>query len=379
MILHIITNLSETGGAEASLKRFIAACPHYRHAVVSLMGVAEREVQALEMQGVSVTSLGIGSALGLATGPFAFSRQIARMRPRVIICWMYHANFFGCLAARLSGSGAPLFWNVRHSLEDLACESRSTRLAIRANRLLSRWADGIIYCSQRSRIQHEALGFSSRHSAFIPNGYCFGMVTTRRSVASSGNRLVIGAAGRLHAAKDYPTLLATAALVLARNPQVEFVLAGKGVSKNNPEFASMLRTAGVDESRVQAIGQVSDMDEFYSGLDLFMLSSTTEGFPNVLAEAMGHGIPCVTTDVGDAADIVGDCGKVVPPHAPEALAEAILEIAALTEVERSELGKRARESVVARFGISGMVSAYLYFLGLEPLSDQVGRGNILNP
>jgi hypothetical protein len=77
--------------------------------------------------------------------------------------------------------------------------------------------------------------------------------------------------------------------------------------------------------------------------------------------------------------VIGDCGKVVSARTPETLAEGALELAALTEVERRELGKRARESVVARFGISGMVSAYLDFLGLEPLSGQAGCDDLLKP
>jgi glycosyltransferase involved in cell wall biosynthesis len=369
MILHVITNLTEIGGAENSMKRFIASCPQYGHGVVSLMGVAEVEADALQTLGVSVIALGIGSAAGMVTGAFGLARQIARWRPRVIMCWMYHANFVGLLAARLADSGLPVIWNVRHSLEDIASESRSTKMAIYANRLLGERVDGIIYCSRRAQAQHEAFGFSARRSVYIPNGYVFPRAPPERGPIAPGGRLVIGAAGRLHPAKDYPTLLAAAARVLRASPRAEFVLAGRDITWDNPKFATMLAATGIDTSRVRAIGQVSDMAKFYAGLDLLVLSSITEGFPNVLAEAMGHGVPVVTTDVGDAAEIVGACGRVVTPRKPNELATAILDMLALPDGERLALGRRAWESVAIRYGIDSVVARYLDFMGLVRTRD----------
>ncbi len=108
------------------------------------------------------------------------------------------------------------------------------------------------------------------------------------------------------------------------------------------------------------LGQRNDIPAVMNALDIHVLSSATEGFPNVIAEAMACGTPCVTTNVGDAASIVGDTGWVVPPTNSEALAEAI--IAALDERKNQCAWRRrqiaARERIRENFDIQVMVKAY---------------------
>ena len=134
---------------------------------------------------------------------------------------------------------------------------------------------------------------------------------------------------------------------------------------DNPKFSALVQSSGVDVTRIRLLGQEKDMDAFYSSLDVFVLSSVTEGFPNVLAEAMGHGVPCVTTDVGDAAYIVDCYGKVVPPRSPEQLANAIIEMLSMPDEKRVALGQRARESVLTRFNIRQVVKQHLDFFDID--------------
>ncbi|MPX98375.1 glycosyltransferase, partial [Salinivibrio sp. VYel6] len=108
-------------------------------------------------------------------------------------------------------------------------------------------------------------------------------------------------------------------------------------------------------------GRRDDITAVMNGFDIFVLSSASEAFPNVLSEAMACGTPCVTTDVGDAAIIVGDTGWVVPPKNPQALAKAILE--AMEERQNNpqawQARKRAcRERIVNNFSIEKMVDSY---------------------
>jgi glycosyltransferase involved in cell wall biosynthesis len=110
---------------------------------------------------------------------------------------------------------------------------------------------------------------------------------------------------------------------------------------------------GVDRD-VRWLGERDDLDVVFAAADASVSASLSEGFPNVLGEAMASGVPCIGTDVGATAAIIGDPTWVVPPGDPAALAAAISAMAALGAAERAELGRQARERVVAEFSVEAL-------------------------
>jgi glycosyltransferase involved in cell wall biosynthesis len=101
------------------------------------------------------------------------------------------------------------------------------------------------------------------------------------------------------------------------------------------------------------------MPRLAAALDVFSLSSSYgESFPNVIGEAMACGVPCVVTDVGDAAWILGNTGRVVPPRDPRALADAWREMIDLGPGGRLALGREARSRVIERFTVESVVARY---------------------
>ncbi len=156
--------------------------------------------------------------------------------------------------------------------------------------------------------------------------------------------------------KDHPTFLAAAARLQAAHPEAVFVCVGDGP----PELASRLRQAARDmglEGRVVWAGQQRDVTGIYNALDLLCLTSTSEAFPNVLAEAMACGLPCIATDVGDAALIMGDTGEVVPVADPAALADRVDRLLRTAPNERRRRGERARSRIVERFSLPVMLTS----------------------
>ena len=93
-------------------------------------------------------------------------------------------------------------------------------------------------------------------------------------------------------------------------------------------------------------------------LDVLVCSYTTEDFPNVVGEAMAYGVPCVATDVGECAKVVGDTGRIVPKQDPQRIGEAILELLRQPLAERIALGAAARQRVVERYEINRTVERY---------------------
>jgi len=107
------------------------------------------------------------------------------------------------------------------------------------------------------------------------------------------------------------------------------------------------------------LDQISDIPSFYQSIDAFLMTSITEGFPNVLVEAMASGLPCISTDVGDAKYIVQDLGSIVPPRNAQALADAILAYVQKTEAEKQSLKLATRERVEQNFSIETVSRQYM--------------------
>ena len=167
---------------------------------------------------------------------------------------------------------------------------------------------------------------------------------------------VIGFAGRYHKAKGYPYLFE--AMGLLKNKNIIFKIAGGGASLDNPEVKALFERYQLDHKKVQLLDQISEMPAFYQSIDALLMTSITEGFPNVLVKAMASGLPCISTDVGDAKYIVQDLGAIVPPRNPQALADAILQYAQKSKAEKQALKQVTRERVEQNFSIEKVSEQY---------------------
>lgn len=147
----------------------------------------------------------------------------------------------------------------------------------------------------------------------------------RAKIGVSSNQKLIGIVGRLDPMKDHYTFLQAAALVLQNLKNVKFLCVGDGPSHYAKKLKELSKKLGI-ENKVIWLGAQKDMPTIYSALDLLVSSSYGEGFSNVIGEAMACGVPCIVTDVGDSALIVGNMGIVVPPKDPQKLAQAIVSL-----------------------------------------------------
>ena len=351
-ICHIITGL-DRGGAELALCGLLETLGQPEQTVVALGGdtpLSARVAKVAELHhlGMKVGRAGPGDLLRL--------RQLLRTdgRPDVIHAWMYHANLMAALAS--FGLGIPLIWGVHHSLSDLPNEKPRTRTVIRATALLSNIPDRIRYVSAVAAKQHERAGFSRKRTVIIPNGYdteafapdAEARNRIRHELEIPAHALVIGMVARVHPTKDHANFLQAAAHFLGNHPDTIFVLVGGG-TKDDRHLLDAIERLWLHRS-VRLCGTRADVAALNAAFDIATLSSRGEAFPNAVAEAMACGIPCVSTDVGDAALIIGDTGVLVPPRDPVALSEGWTRLAALSGDERRSLGMRARQRIIDNFG-----------------------------
>ena len=369
VVLHLITGL-RTGGAEGMLCQLLSAMDRrqWEPVVVSLTDGSRPEAWLRE-QGIPVYNLGMPP--GKMPPPavvIKLIRLVRRIKPDLIHGWMYHANLAAELAALFLSPRVPVLWSIHHSIGSLPAEKKMTAGMIRLGARLSRLPDKIVYASQVSRAQHVSLGYDDRKGCLIPNGvnpdHFAPSLPVREAVRQelgfSAPDLVIGSLARYHPMKDHQNFLRAAALLCSRpeGEDARFLLAGTRIDAGNADLQLLIGELGIGD-RVHLLGERADTARLLTAMDLFTVSSSHgEALPMVLLEAMACGVPCVTTDVGDAALAVGDTGRVVAPRDPEALAAAWSELIGAGSATRSALGSMARQKIINNYTLTVCAGIY---------------------
>jgi glycosyltransferase involved in cell wall biosynthesis len=363
-IVHIITGLGD-GGAEAVLFRLCTADTGHRHLVISL-GDLGKYGPLLQERDISVTAMRMPRGRVTLSGLWLMWRKLRKLRPDAIQTWMYHANLLGGIVARLAGY-PNVIWGIHHTTLDPRHHPRVTimvaQLCARLSRLVPRH---IICCAEQSRTIHARLGYDSSRMRVVPNGYdltIFRPDPTARAALRAELDLdpaapVIGFVARFDPQKDHGNLLAALSLLKRRGLYPTCLLIGSGMTEGNGVLTDLIDRLGI-KNQVRFLGRRSDIPAVMNALDLHVMSSLGEAFPNVLAQAMACGTPCVSTDVGDAASIIGDTGWIVPAQDAVSLAEAITK--ALSEIGGPSWQARrvtAYQRVESLFSIERMAEGY---------------------
>ncbi|MDH5220481.1 MAG: glycosyltransferase family 4 protein [Betaproteobacteria bacterium] len=263
------------------------------------------------------------------------------------------AGFYGRLAARRAGDVRAV--HTYHGIHYLHQKSVHKRVLHRAiDRFLLRWTDEVICVakSDRDLALKEGLALPD-HVSVIYNGIEPSRFEPRGAKGRAHDRFIVGTVGRLHEQKGHAHLLEAAALVRRALPQVQFRIIGDGPLRGQLE--AQARMHRVDDV-VEFLGARDDVPEQLRQFDLFVLPSLWEGLPYVLLEAMAAGVPVVATDVDGVREVIADRaeGVLVPPRNAQALADAVIDLAA-NGAWRAELGAKGAHIVRERFGLDTMI------------------------
>ncbi|WP_296949173.1 glycosyltransferase [uncultured Massilia sp.] len=357
-VVHIISGL-KVGGAEMAMLRLIASSigGSFQHSVVSLTpggGMIERFAAA----GIEVIQLDFKNRFIRD-----FFRLISLLRahpPQVVQTWMYHADLLGGIAARLAGI-RNVIWGIRTTDVTAGGSSKNAILRTVCARM-SRIVPRVIVCAAEASLKsHASIGYAADRMTVIPNGFDFARLRAnaeqrealRRECGFDDDAIVVGTLGRFNPAKDPENFVRAAGIIADSERNARFLMVGRDMMSVNTELVGWIARTG-HADRFVLLGERSDVAICLSAMDVFCLTSRTEGFPNVLAEAMAMRLPCVTTDVGDAAVLLGGLGEVVPRENSEVLAEAVLRMTKSPESERRHLGEQASGRVNAEFSMKRM-------------------------
>ncbi len=364
-VLHIITGLND-GGAEAVLYRLCVHDHQNSHTVISLMDDGKYGALLREI-GVAVYCLNMPQGRVTITGVWRCWLLLRSLNVNLIQTWMYHADLMGGVLGRLAGF-KKIIWGVHNSTLELGKSKRSTILISRLNALFSRFIPSdIVYCAHKSRQVHESMGYVVSKGVVIANGYDLSRFYPQPESAFSIRDIlnipssipVLGTVARFDAQKDHLNLISALGVVKKQGVNFRCLLVGKNMDDKNKVINQWLIHHDVLEN-TYLLGQRDDIPAIMTALDLHILPSASEAFPNVVAEAMACGTPCLTTSVGDAPLIVGDIGWVVAPQNSLELSQAILKIIELKKDAEawSIRQKLARRRIVDNFGVEKMVDAY---------------------
>jgi glycosyltransferase involved in cell wall biosynthesis len=364
-VLHVITALG-VGGAERMLLKLLGsrALSHCEHQVAAMLPGGAMAAP-MRRTGAQVHELNFLGGVPLLGGALGVARVARRFEPDIVQGWLYHGNLGAALARAAVPRRVPLVWSIRQALASLEGENRFARVGIALNRMGSAHPDRILFNSRISLEHHRKFGFDLARAEYLPNGFELGgfrpdpdaRARWRAAWGIQDGTVVFGLLARYHPFKDHAGFLQAASRVRAARPATRFVLAGPDVDAENRALMHHVREAGLTE-HVHLLGERRDVADLLAALDAYVSSSTTEAFSNSIGEAMSCSLPCVVTDVGDSAVIVGDAGRVVPPRDPEALAAAMIAIHDLGSAGRRTLGAQARQRMVSEFDIEAVAQRY---------------------
>jgi glycosyltransferase involved in cell wall biosynthesis len=353
----IIRNLAY-GGAQRQLITLVKALDKQKFDITVLSfysgGLLQKD---LEDSAIPVICLQKRERWDVVGFLWCLFQHLKHIQPDVLHGYLSESNLV-TIFFKLFFPSTRIVWGIRDSNISLDQSDWLDRLIFQLECFLSRFADLIIVNSHAGRTYHLAHGFPADKMVVIPNGIdterfkpdLEAGLQVRTEWGIQKDTIFIGLIGRLAPMKDHPNFLRAAAFLCNERKDVSFVCVGSGSQQYAEELDELAKELGIAE-KVNWVGGRSDMLAIYNALDIVCSASVYgEGFANVIGEAMACGIPCVVTDVGDSAWIVGDHGIVVPPNNSEALKTGIANLINIIST-KDKTQSSIRQLIVDQFSV----------------------------
>jgi len=341
------------GGAERQLVTLAKGLRRLGHEVSVVVFYDQGDLKAeLEACAVPVENLDKRGRWDVLPFLWRLRSRLRALRPDVVYGCLAGANICAVVVRPFLPVRPAVAIRIAASFVNLADYDLTARLSYWIEARIARFSDVVIANSRKGARHAVDRGFPASRMMVVPNGFDTqyfkrdprGRTAFRRCWNVPDGCRLIGLVARLDPIKDHQTFLDAAARTAARRDDVRFVCVGAGEAAHERQLRAAADRLGLSERLVWA-GETRDLPAVYSALDLATCSSYGEGMPNVVGEAMACEVPCVVTDVGDAAWLVGETGEVVPPRCPAALADGWDRMLERIDRQGRETGRRARQRI----------------------------------
>jgi len=374
-IVHIINSLNK-GGAEGNLYRLCKfQKKKYKNKIdITILTLIDHGFYESELKnlGINIFSLKMTQKSKL----FDFIKKISEFRklikkknPNIIQSWMYHSNLITLLLPKIFYD--KVFWNIRHSELDFKISKKMTIFISIFCGIFSRIVPKkIIYCSEKSINFHENKHFySKKKTVLIDNGYSdksyypsnYKRLKFRKINKISKTDIIIGYAGRYAKQKNISTLLFAFSKIIKKYNNVYLYMVGNQINFSNNELNNLIIDLNI-KNKVYLLNHKKNLLQFYNGIDLIVLTSYSESFSNVLAEAMLCSTPALSTDVGCSKKIIKDCGFIIENKNQSSIIRSLkksIDIIKNNKKKFKLLKKKSRKHIQNNFSLKKMANSYL--------------------
>ena len=373
-VLHIINSLRK-GGAEGNLYRLcLEQKKKYQNKIdITILTLIDKGYyeNKLKKKGIKIISLDISKKpkiLDLIKIILKFRSLIFKSNLDVIQSWMYHSNFLTLFVP--IKYHYKIFWNIRHSELNFKISKKMTIFISIICGLFSRCVPKkIIYCSDESIKFHETKHFySKKKTSLIENGYSEKTYYPSNKLRSKFrkrqnikiNDIIFGFAGRYAKQKNIDSLLFAFSKIAKKYGNLYLYMAGKNINSQNKELVQLVSESQIKD-KVFFINEQKNLLEFYNGIDVLILTSHSESFPNVLAEAMLCTTPVLSSNAGCSKKIIGKYGFVLNKNDYLSITRGIKKTIYIIKqkIFWKQLKKKTRTQIKNNYSIEKMAEKYL--------------------
>lgn len=341
-ILHTIITL-ESGGAERQLSKIVNDDNENQHIILTL---ADRPIFYDIDKKVKV--ININQKVTIASKIFVVFKLlqvIRKEKPDIVHTWM-NTNFYAPILKRLY-KDATYVISIRHGVN-----RKYTLLKKLGLKNYFRNLDYTIFVSEAALKAYDKLGIHFPQKLVIPNGF---EKVENTFVLKENQDLTFIHVGRYNKIKNQHMLIEAFNQFSEEKDDVKLILIGRGMTYSN--FVTSIDKQNIN--KFQFLGEQKNVSDYYKKSHVFILTSLNEGFPNVIGEAMSHGLPVITTDAGESFKIVGDSGFKIG-NSTKDLLQTLNKIYDNKDSLQS-MSNQAYQRINSEYNLEKILSTYLKF------------------